>query len=344
MISTLPRDGKWEKKRVRAIQQRKGSLDSRSLILAQTPPPPPAPGTLSYPLPLLSLPGQNMITPTGDLFENQQDAADFFMQHHRHHLHLHQQHQHLTDPIEPSDLVFSTLNNNTLGRNPIDYHLLTNNRPSTGFLTNPESKNTTTLSSYQTTCPSAQDSYLFNQSTENACSHCNYELYDCHNNLDLTGSCDLMLLPTSTSYHHLHHHSVYSGAPQFHQCSTSISNNSQQQPSQFNWPGYSDYSINDYHSSRPTSRQQDYNEDQLMAKSTTTVNTMSMNGLIEQQTPIQDLKKSRDQLNAEVQESSNDDKTNQHNEASEEHITRQTGPRLQRTKSFTVEEDLSETA
>ena len=357
MISTLPRDSKWEKKKVRALnlQQHKGSLDTRSLILA-SPPPPPMPGSYntisSYPLPLLSLPSQTNMSPNGDMFAaaQEQDAADFFL-HHRHHLHLHQHHQHIIDPTESSNLLLSTLNHNTLGANSIDYHhhLLANER-SSGFVTSSGLEANKNLA-FQSAC---NDAYLFN-ATENACSHCNYELYDCHNNLDLSANtCDLMLLPASTTYHHLHHHPMYSGdaGHPYHQCSTSISNDSQQP--QFsnnnNWAGYSVDSIDYHQSSRPDSKHQDHNE--LITRSA--ASTLPMSNLIDQELTSNQMNnevncgnKSGNRMKSTEHTETQDDaaKSDQFDEApNEAPNTRQTGPRLQRTKSFTVEEDLSEIA
>ena len=359
MTASLPRyaDGKWEKKKIRALNQRKGSLDSRSFILAASPDIPPLPPSLAnhhssyYPLPLLSLPSQPNLS--GDPFDGQPDADYFNSLHHRHHLHLHQ--HHMIDPANaepPSSLLLSSLSNgNTLAQNSLNFQLDRNtlDRAALDQTASPgdELSQAGLLPSagFQ---PAANDSFLFGPNEANACSHCSYELYDCHNLNGLGGvSCDLML-PTSTSYHHLHSHfNKPLAGPDFHlhgsqypaghQCSTA---------NEFSWAGYN--AINDsldYH-------QQNLNQ----SRSKETIRTLTggahpngqQNGaqsglpigsLAEEQPNEQTL-----QSAGKEQEASDlmDEKSNRRTEApSEEHNSRQS--RLQRTQSFTVEEvDLSE--
>lgn len=377
--SSLPRyaDGKWEKKKIRALnQQRKGSLDSRSFILAASPDIPPLPPSLSnhhssyYPLPLLSLPSQPNLTAADVLAESQQDSDYFNSLHHRHHLHLHQ--HHLIDPanagsglVEPSStsLLLSSLGQqgNTLARqNSLNYHHLLDQNASPGnVLAHPHSTGGLLPSAaFQS---AANDSYLFSPSggsAANACSHCSYELYDCHNLNSMGASCDLMLLPTSTSYHHLHFNKQLTSPPagmdyqlhgnQYptgHQCSTA---------NEFSWTGYNDsrFEINDsldYH-------QQNLN--QSRSKEVSRVNGghhhsggLPIGSLAEEepneqpQADAQQCQSAGEEPNQTAEASDlMEDKSNRRNEApNEEHSSTSRQSRLQRTQSFTVEEvDLSE--
>ena len=384
MISTasLPRyaDGKWEKKKIRALNQRKGSLDSRSFILAASPDIPPLPPSLSnhnhssyYPLPLLSLPSQPNLG-AADVFDGQPESDYFSSLHHRHHLHLHQ--HHLIDPAEPpSSLLLSSLANgnatanslnfhhvldrNTLDRNVLERNILERNildrntleRNASPANALPHQHSTSGLpTAFQQT---TNDSYLFSPSeaAANACSHCSYELYDCHNLDSMGASCDLMLLPTS-SYHHLHfnkqltspdYHHLHGGQyPAGHQCTTA---------NEFSWAGYN--TINDsldYHQQNLTqSRSKEpirtlangAHSGEVSAQSHQNIHQGAQSG-----PPIRTEEERNAQESAgKEQEASEqaDEKSNRRNETSEEHSSTSRQSRLQRTQSFTVEEvDLSE--
>lgn len=387
MTASLPRyaDGKWEKKKIRALNQRKGSLDSRSFILAASPDIPPLPASLSnhlsthhssyYPLPLLSLPSQPNL---GDVFDAQQQDSDYFNSlHHRHHLHLHQ--HHLIDPTSaalaepPSSLLLSSLaNGNTLaGQNALNYHLDRNTLDRNILDRNTLERNTldrntldrngspgNELSHSHNTGgllptggfppppPSTNDSFLFSASEANACSHCSYELYDCHN---LDASCDLML--PASSYHHLHFNKPLVGPADYHHlhgnqyppaghpCSTN----------EFSWAindslDYHQQNLNQSRSKEPI-RANGFHQAGPQSGHQAGHQSTHQNGA-QSGLPIGSL--AEEEPNEVEQQSKEqadrmDEKSNRRAEApnEEQHSARQS--RLQRSQSFTVEEvDLSE--
>lgn len=373
--STLPRDSKWEKKKVRALNQDLFAYDHKSsmksLILGTQTPTPPLPPMQSnlYPLPLLSLPNQaNM---NNDLFEDNQPESDaFFLNHNlnhaRHHMHMHHQ-QHLLDQLEPvveqsNDLLLSNLNN----QNSINYQILNSRTPISNTSLLPADVNIQLPSSFPaTTC--TNDSYLFNQTENTNCSHCayeyGYELYDCNNlnEMAANNSCNLMLLPSSnTSYHHIHHPMYANLHNEYHSCDTQAQFNN-------NWPNADlnqlEQSTNSNHHIRPHSKHQDHIQDRL--KSTLLEDDLAEESMIDntiennykssnQTTQMNQVKSDEKQMQNKDEDlvKSTNDKSNQLNETSEERSssnsnnsknTRLQQPKLLRTQSFTVEEvDLSE--